>query len=105
MDNIIKIEKTQFNRLRRKFNKFLKNIGNLESNNLNTNLIKEIKIVNSNIDTLINTLDLCNKNLIKKNQNISQDLKEQFEKDEEVEKIIQLFLPFMLLYQMNNNKL
>lgn len=101
MDKLIQIEKKKFNKLRRKFYKLVKNMSNLEPKNFDINTIKQTKLINSNIECLINSIDLCNQNIITKNKNMSKKLKNKIKNDEDIDKIIELFLPYMFLYQLN----
>lgn len=102
MDKLIKIEKSKFNKLRKKFSKLIKNLSKLNENEFDIDVVKRLNLVNSNIEILINTIDECNIDLLKKDKSISSEMKKKIEKNEEIEKIINKFIPYMLLYQINN---
>ena len=102
MDELVKIEKKKFNKLNKKFNNLLKNLGKLDNNKLDITIIKRLNLLNSNIDVLINLVNECNLDILKKKKNISKKLNKKISIDEDINKIINLFLPYMLLYQINN---
>lgn len=102
MDKLIKIEKSKFNKLRKKFGKLIKNLGKMKEDEFDIDIVKRLNLVNSNIEILINTIEECNTDLLKKDKSISQEMKKKIEKNEEIEKIINKFIPYMLLYQINN---
>ena len=101
MDKLIKIEKNKFSKLNRKFNKLIKNLGKSGIEKINIKIIKELNLVNSHIDVLINTIEECNRDINKNNNKISKDLQKKIKNNEEIEEIINKFLPYMLLYQLN----
>ena len=103
MDKLADIEKRKFNKLRRKFGKLLKNISKLDETKLDMNLIKQMNLINNNIEILINLIKEINLNIKKKGDNLSDQLKNKIKNDEEIQKIINKFLPYMFLYQLNNN--
>ena len=102
MDKLIKIEKSKFNKLRKKFSKLIKKLGKLNEDKFDIDIVKRLNLVNSNIEILINTIEECNTDLLKKDKSISSEMKKKIEKNEEIEKIINKFIPYMLLYQINN---
>jgi hypothetical protein len=84
--------KTKTNRLKRKLNKFNKNFVNTEE--INSDLLF---LISQNFDSLENLLDIFNATGKKE-----EELKELVKKDIEATKIIDKFLPLMLMYQMNS---
>ena len=84
--------KTKTNRLKRKLNKFNKNFINTEE--INSDLLF---LISQNFDSLENLLDIFNAHGKKE-----KELKELVKKDIEAKKIIDKFLPLMLMYQMNS---
>lgn len=102
MDKLANIEKTKFNRLRRKFGKLTKNISNMNNEKLDINLIKQMNLLNMNIDCLINLIEEINMNVLKKNSSLNANIERKIKNNEEIEKIINKFLPYMFLYQLNN---
>lgn len=102
MEKLIKIEKSKFNKLRKKFGKLIKNIGKMKEDEFDIDIVKRLNLVNSNIEILINTIEECNTDLLKKDKSISPEIKKKIEKNEDIEKIINKFIPYMLLYQINN---
>ena len=101
MEKLIKIEKNKFSKLNRKFNKLIKNFGKSGIEKINIKIIKELNLVNSHIDVLINTIEECNRDINKNNNKISNDLQKKIKNNEEINEIINKFLPYMLLYQLN----
>ena len=106
MENIIKIEKNSFNILKKNHQKLIKNLVNLDSDNINnTDLLKLISLVNNSVGNLNNIINNCNLQLLrmkKGEENMSQELNTIIENDKEAEEIIKKFLPLMLMYQMRN---
>ena len=106
MENIIKIEKNSFNILKKNHQKLIKNLVNLDSDNINnTDLLKLISLVNNSVGNLNNIINNCNLQLLrmkKGEENMSQELNTIIENDKEAEEIIRKFLPLMLMYQMRN---
>ena len=103
---LIDIEKNKFNRLRKRFQKFTKLLSNIDSENIKNDdkLIQDIFTLNQGLDNLINLLELTNIELIKKNdETISEELQQIIDNDKNADKIINKFLPAMLLYQMYIN--
>lgn len=105
---LIDIEKNKFNRFRKRYQKLIKNLSNLEENEIKNDekLLKNIRILNNNMENLIYLLDVTNSNItdtddfeLKKEQEIL------IENDENAEKIINKFLPAMFMYQfhLDNN--
>ncbi len=84
--------KTKTNRLKRKLNKFTKNFVNTEE--INSDLLF---LISQNLDSLENLLDIFNAT-----GKEEEELKELVKKDIEAKKIIDKFLPLMLMYQMNS---
>ena len=84
--------KTKTNRLKRKMNKFNKNF--VISEEIDSDLLF---LISQNIDSLENLLDIFNAHGKKE-----EELKELVKKDIEATKIIDKFLPLMLMYQMNS---
>ena len=106
MENIIKIEKNSFNILKKNHQKLIKNLVNLDSDNINnTDLLKLISLVNNSVGNLNNIINNCNLQLLrmkKGEENMSRELNTIIENDKEAEEIIRKFLPLMLMYQMRN---
>ena len=106
MENIIKIEKNSFNILKKNHQKLIKNLVNLDSDNINnTDLLKLISLVNNSVGNLNNIINNCNLQLLrmkKGEENMSQELNTIIENYKEAEEIIRKFLPLMLMYQMRN---
>ena len=106
---IVKLEKNNFNRLRKKYQKFIKllannnnNLINLNSNKLNKNdlLLENIRLINDNIENLIYLIEICNSNLqINNNNNYQEDIINNYEAENTINK----FKPLMLLYQLIKN--
>lgn len=84
--------KTKTNRLKRKINKFNKNFENIKE--IDSDLLF---LISQNLDSLENLLDIFNATGKKE-----KELKELVKKDIEATKIINKFLPIMLIYQMNS---
>ncbi len=84
--------KTKTNRLKRKMNKFNKNFVYTEK--IDSDLLF---LISQNIDSLENLLDIFNAHGKKE-----EELKELVKKDIEATKIIDKFLPLMLMYQMTS---
>ena len=84
--------KTKTNRLKRKMNKFNKNF--VYNEKIDSDLLF---LISQNIDSLENLLDIFNAHGKKE-----AELKELVKKDIEATKIIDKFLPLMLMYQMNS---
>ena len=84
--------KTKTNRLKRKMNKFNKNF--VYDEKIDSDLLF---LISQNIDSLENLLDIFNAHGKKE-----EELKELVKKDIEATKIIDKFLPLMLMYQMNS---
>ena len=84
--------KTKTNRLKRKLNKFNRNF--VISEEIDADLLF---LISQNLDSLENLLDIFNATGKKE-----EELKELVKKDIEATKIINKFLPIMLMYQMNS---
>lgn len=103
---LIDIEKNKFNRLRKRFQKFIKLLGNTENPEKNEKILNNIFILNQSFENLINLLELTNIELVKeKQETISEELLQIIDNNDKADEIINKFLPAMLMYQMhlNNN--
>ena len=99
---LVDIEKNKFNRLRKRFQKFIKLLSSTENPEKNEKIINNIFILNQSFENLINLLELTNIELIKeKEENISEELQQIIENNNNADEIINKFLPVMLLYQMH----
>ena len=84
--------KTKTNRLKRKINKFNKNF--VYNDKIDYDLLF---LISQNFDSLENLLDIFNAHGKKE-----EELNELVKKDIEATKIIDKFLPLMLMYQINS---
>lgn len=99
---IFNIQKRRTNKLKRKLNKMVKTLSNVDENDLTENQINRIYFINQNIENLQNYIDLLIYELNEKKTNIKEntDIEELKKKDEEAQEILDKFLPLMLYYQM-----
>lgn len=98
---LVDIEKNKFNRLRKRFQKFIKLLSSTENPERNEKIINNIFILNQSFENLINLLELTNIELIKeKKETISEELQQIIDNNDNAEGIINKFLPAMLMYQM-----
>jgi hypothetical protein len=101
---LIDIEKNKFNRFRKRYQKLIKNLSNLEENEIKNDekLLKNIRILNDNMEHLIYLLDVIDSNI---NDTDNLELKKEqeilIENDENASKIINKFLPAMFMYQLH----
>ena len=100
---IFNIQKRRTNKLKRKLNKMVKTLSNLNENNLTENQINRIYFINQNIENLQNYIDLLIYELNEKKSNIKENIEELKKKDEEAQEILDKFLPLMLYYQSVNS--
>ena len=100
---IFNIQKRRTNKLKRKLNKMVKTLSNLNENNLTENQINRIYFINQNIENLQNYIDLLIYELNEKKTNIKENIEELKKKDEEAQEILDKFLPLMLYYQSVNS--
>ena len=98
---LVDIEKNKFNRLRKRFQKFIKLLSSTENPERNEKIINNIFILNQSFENLINLLELTNIELIKeKKETISEELQQIIDNNDTADEIINKFLPAMLMYQM-----
>ena len=106
MENIVKIEKNCFNKLRKNHQKLIKNIINLDETLYSNEILELISLVNNSVGNLNNILENCNlklKRIEKGEENLSKDINQILQDEKEAEKIIKKFLPLMMMYQIKNN--
>ena len=101
---LIDIEKNKFNRFRKRFQKLIKNLLNLDETEIKSDekLLKNIRILNDNMENLIYLLDVTNINLTDTdNFELKKEQEILIENDENAAKIINKFLPSMFMYQLH----
>ena len=101
---LIDIEKNKFNRFRKRYQKLIKNLSNLEENEIKNDekLLKNIRILNNNMENLIYLLDVTNSNITDTdNLELKKEQEILIENDENASKIINNFLPAMFMYQLH----
>tara|TARA_B100001093_G_C26611870_1_gene920585 strand:+ start:529 stop:849 length:321 start_codon:yes stop_codon:yes gene_type:complete len=103
IDSVISIERNKLKEFQSQMDKYISNINKFR-NNINSNNLVEILILNQEIDKIINLIQNNDKNILYDNKNsLNEKNRQVLQNYDNSNKIISKYLPYMLLESMSQN--
>lgn len=103
IESVINIEKEKLKELQSNMHKLINNLDRFKEN-INSNNLTDLIILNQNINHLNNLIQLTERNILYNNKNNLSNLNQKrLQEYDEFNDILQKFLPYMLVESMNKS--
>ena len=103
IESVVDIEKDKLKELQSNMHKFINNLDRFKEN-INSNNLTDIIILNQNINQLNNLIQQTERNILFNNKtDLSKLNQKRLQEYDEFNNILQKFIPYMLLESMNSS--